>query len=714
MKLKLLFLFCALVTFSNAQTINFPDSNFKTKLLASNTTNGIAKDATGTSIKIDLNNNNEVELSEALLVYKLNISPSSNGIGPIASIEGIGNFVNLTDLITNYNVITAMDLSSLSNLESLGCYNNQLTTLNVQNCTLLKNLYCQNNNLASLNLNNLSSLIYFQCSNNQLTTLNLDNCSSLDNLFCDNNQLTTLNINSSNSIKYFACNNNNLQTIFSNNNSIFNIGLDFYNNPNLTYICTNTPLYQAKANSYGLINCVINSYCSFLPSGAYNTLKGSLSYDLDENGCDANDIYLNIIKVKSTLGSSIRYTTTLNNEYSFYFTSTGNYLITPELEYSNYFTVSPSNANVFFPNVNYTQSIQDFCISPNGTHNDLEIMLLPLNAALPGFDSNYKIIFKNNGTTTQSGSIDLSFNDIVLDFMTATIPTSNQSNNLLNWNFANLLPFESREIDVTFNLNMPTETPPLQSGDILNFAASINDQTDETPNDNSFILNQLVVNSYDPNDKTCLEGATITPDKIGEYVHYLIRFENNGTANAQNIVVKDLIDTTKFDITTLIPVQASHSFETRITNTNKVEFIFQNINLPFDNPNNDGYVLFKIKTKSNLVVGNTFSNLVNIYFDYNFPITTNNYTTTVENFLDLQENELKTQVAFYPNPVINVLFFKTEENIMKVEIYDTMGRIISSKSITENKIDLSELTTGNYIIKAYTGKGILNTTICKE
>ena len=306
------------------------------------------------------------------------------------------------------------------------------------------------------------------------------------------------------------------------------------------------------------------------------------------------------------------------------------------------------------------------------------------------------------------------FDDSVIDFVSSNLNLSNQLTGNLTWNFTNLSPFESREINLTLNLNSPIETPALNSGDILNFSATINGLTDETPNDNIATLNQIVVNSYDPNNKTCLEGTTITPTMVGQYVHYLIRFENNGTANAQNIVVKDIIDTNKFDINTLIPIKGSHNFETRISNTNKVEFIFQNINLPFDNANNDGYVFFKIKTKPNLVVGNTFSNLANIYFDYNFPIVTDNYTTTVQNILGIQENYFINDIIAYPNPVKDFLNFKTENKIFKIEVYDIAGRILSSNSISENKINLSELKSGNYILKLYSEKGIMNTKIIKD
>ena len=95
-----------------------------------------------------------------------------------------------------------------------------------------------------------------------------------------------------------------------------------------------------------------------------------------------------------------------------------------------------------------------------------------------------------------------------------------------------------------------------------------------------------MVDSLDPNDKTCLEGSIITPVMIGNYVHCVILFKNTGTFAAENLVVEDNIDVTNFDISTLIPQSSSHDFETRLTGS-KVEFVFQGINLPFADAKND-------------------------------------------------------------------------------------------------------------------------------
>jgi hypothetical protein len=157
------------------------------------------------------------------------------------------------------------------------------------------------------------------------------------------------------------------------------------------------------------------------------------------------------------------------------------------------------------------------------------------------------------------------------------------------------------------------------------------------------------------------------------------------------------------------------SFTTKISNTNQVEFIFENINLPFATGTNQGYVAFKIKTKSTLVLGNTFSNLANIYFDYNFPIITNNYTTTIA-VLSNQDFEFSKYFSLYPNPAKDILNIEVKNDIAisSISVYNMLGQLVLVSTSTDKTIDVSGLRTGNYFVKITTEKGSANSRFVKE
>jgi hypothetical protein len=86
-------------------------------------------------------------------------------------------------------------------------------------------------------------------------------------------------------------------------------------------------------------------------------------------------------------------------------------------------------------------------------------------------------------------------------------------------------------------------------------------------------------------------------------------------------------------------VAASHPYTASITNQNKIEWAFANINLPDSNinePLSHGYVSYRVKPKSTATAGDVINNLASIYFDYNLPVATNNALTLVQdNFTSL-------------------------------------------------------------------------------
>ena len=635
----------------------------------------------------------------------------------ISTLE-VGNLTNLKYLSCSGNQLTYLDVSILVNLRQLDCSENRISILDVSSLANLRELVCSSNKISTLDISKLIKLYRLECRDNQISTLDITNLTGLTTLWCHNNLIQTLNISTSNQGEFY-CHNNKLETIFIKN-SVVNDRFYFKDNPTLKYICcdeSEIDYIQYYINDYGYTNCVVNSYCSFVPGGTFYTIQGNQKLDSNNNGCDANDIPIsnfNYLINDGTITGTIISDTSGNYLIP---VQAGNHTISPVIENPNYFTIFPTSINVNFP-TQTSPFTQDFCITPNGVKPDLEVTLLPLQPARPGFDAKYKLVYKNKGNLLQSGTVTLDFDDAVLDLAEVNPIQTSQNATSLSWNFSDLQPFETREISFTMNVNSPQETPSVNNEDVLAYTATITSSaTDETTSDNTFTFNQIVVGSYDPNDKTCLEGSVISPELIGQYLHYLIRFENTGTFAAENVVVKDMIDLTKFDISTLVPTSASHSFTTRISEGNKVEFIFENINLPFDDANNDGYVAFKIKTKPTLKVGDSIENEASIFFDFNFPIITEPAISTFRNLVTT-DFDFDRYFTVYPNPAKADLNITVKEmiNVQSMSVYNTLGQLVLAlpNAAKVSTIDVSSLSAGNYFIQIKTDKGSSSAQFVKE
>jgi uncharacterized repeat protein (TIGR01451 family) len=310
--------------------------------------------------------------------------------------------------------------------------------------------------------------------------------------------------------------------------------------------------------------------------------------------------------------------------------------------------VTPATFSTSFPDSNNNIFTQNICITKNGNANDLEVVIAPETNAVPGFDAKYKLMWRNKGNTTLSGNVTLIFDSSKMTFMSSVLPYASIIGNQITFNFSNLKPYANTASEIVFNINTPTNpTNPVNSGDILNFTAAVNPLSgDINTEDNNFSFEQTVINSFDPNDIVCLEGNSIPQSTVGKYLHYIVNFENTGTAPATNIVVEMDINPDDFDISSLQLQNASHQVYTRIKD-NKVEFIMKNANL---GNGGHGNVLMKMRSKNTLASGDNVNNKANIYFDYNFPIITNDEVTTIEGVLQTTESEIDNSIIVYPNP----------------------------------------------------------------
>jgi hypothetical protein len=358
--------------------------------------------------------------------------------------------------------------------------------------------------------------------------------------------------------------------------------------------------------------------------------------------------------------------------------------------------------------VDGSQEIVNFCITPNGTHPDLEVVIAPLIPARPGFNATYQVVYRNKGNTILSQDYGLSFfyNQHLMSFISATQTPESQIEGAVNWSYEDLLPFESRSIIVTFLINAPTDAEnPVNIDDVLTFTSIITPQAgDENVIDNTFILNQVVVGAYDPNDITCIEGDVISPNLIGEELHYVIQFENTGNFYAENVVVVMDIDETNYEVSSLKVLNSSHDMRAQVRG-NKAEFIFNNIYL---DSGGHGNILLVMNSKNTLINGDFVKSKANIYFDYNYPITTNEAKTLFE-ALSVVNPILENLITIYPNPVKDIVNINIKNNstIKTIELYDIQGRLLQTQLVNNisSELNLSSRANGIYFIKINTDKG---------
>ncbi|MBT8272647.1 MAG: T9SS type A sorting domain-containing protein [Bacteroidia bacterium] len=625
----------------------------------------------------------------------------------ISSIDVTGA-VSLGNLNVAFNQITSLVVHDLPVLQSISAEGNLINNLDIQNCPFFFTLVIGDNQLTSLDLTNVPNTTIVLAENNLLETLLLAENNEIVQIQLANNLLTEIDLNRCINLNWGSFNNNpNLESVLIKNGSLeslFNINID--NLPNLQYFCADTEQLnevQTWLINNGYSNVNVNTYCSFTPGGTIYEIEGQSRFDFDNNGCSTMDPFVPFMNYTIDDGTITASGFANSSGYYFIPVQEGNYTITPNSPNPNLFDVDPTSFSVSFP-PDPDPFVQDICFIPNGVVNDLEAILTPLTPARPGFDADYRLIVNNVGNQILSGDINLSYPGDFITYIQSTLPFDTSNPSSLTWNFMDLAPFQSFSVDITFNVNDPTDPNfPVNIDDVLTFIATANPIAgDANRVDNIFVLDQIVVGAFDPNDILCLEGESIYLDDVGEYVHYRIRFENTGNFPAENIVVKNTIDIQKFDFSSFQVLNGSHEFVTRITD-NQIEFIFEGINLPFQNNQNDGFLLYKIKTQPTLAEGDSFSNSAEIYFDYNFPIETNIYETEVVENLNIK-SYITDELLIYPNPVKDNLIIRTQQLVDKVQIMSASGQLIVevAPKVANPQINVSGLQEGIYLIHIVT------------
>jgi uncharacterized repeat protein (TIGR01451 family) len=172
-------------------------------------------------------------------------------------------------------------------------------------------------------------------------------------------------------------------------------------------------------------------------------------------------------------------------------------------------------------------------------------------------------------------------------------------------------------------MKMPDQ---FSSGDTLKFRTYfVEDSSGHQLEIQSFIYTPIVLCSFDPNDKLVVP-AGIKDDRyvlFTDTLHYTVRFQNTGNAEAIDVTILDTLDQ-NMDMNTFEVISSSHPVYTSLDD-HAVKFYYPNIWLPdslSNEPESHGFVSYQVQAKDPIEEFSLVKNKADIIFDFNTPVIT--------------------------------------------------------------------------------------------
>ncbi|WP_298761325.1 T9SS type A sorting domain-containing protein [uncultured Psychroserpens sp.] len=455
------------------------------------------------------------------------------------------------------------------------------------------------------------------------------------------------------------------------------------------------------ASSVGFIQ--VNAFVdantnSVFDANEFNFSNGYFTYEVNGDGT--------INTVNSSTGNfqiiSVNETDTYEITFNLYEESAGCYDVTTA-SFSNISVANGNTVTVDFPVVE-EQSCEDLAV----------YLINNWTPPRPGFTHSNYLYLENLGfTTIASGTVEFTVDPQMVyngTFNVNPAYTITATTTGFTVDFVNLQPGDVESIGISITCPASVEL-----GDIVtNTATYITDTNDLVVVNNYSTLSEIVVGSWDPNDKMESHGPEIVFDDFvasDEYFYYTIRFQNLGTAPATFVRIEDMLDD-QLDPTTFQMLRSSHDYVVTRTETD-LEWFFDAINLPAEQDDEEGsrgFVYFKIKPKPGYAIGDIIPNTAAIYFDFNTPVITNRFDSEfVEFALSVSEVEV-TSFDLFPNPAKDKVTIRLNSNAygnVTANVIDIQGKQILEEQISEGNsmdLDTSNLQSGMYFVKVNTDR----------
>ncbi|HQW50378.1 MAG TPA: T9SS type A sorting domain-containing protein [Bacteroidia bacterium] len=397
-----------------------------------------------------------------------------------------------------------------------------------------------------------------------------------------------------------------------------------------------------------------------------------------------------------------------NGNYNVSVLDTGNFTVSAAT--LNYYNSVPLVHTAYFNSIQQVDSLNDFAFQPNGIINDVCVKLTPVSLFRSGFDATYNISFVNNGTTTLTPTV-IFFPDTSVSFVTSSATPASVTTDSIVWNIGALTPFQSGNIVVTVNVHTG-----LPIGSLINSSVRIEPVAgDANPGCNYSSWEVFTTGSFDPNDILVSRDTLFTTEIPNPpYLDYIIRFQNTGNDTAFNVKILNPLDTNKLQLNTLEYVASSHPVNMNfIYHERNMEFKFDNILLPDSNVNeplSHGFIHYRIKPKTSLVLNDNIQNNAAIYFDFNDPVITNTATTHVVLPTGIASYQSPENIQLFPNPAQSEINLQHITAVEKIQVIDVLGKIVFEKNTNNQqylKINISQVQNGVYFVKAYSAQGVV-------
>ena len=391
---------------------------------------------------------------------------------------------------------------------------------------------------------------------------------------------------------------------------------------------------------------------SVLNASNLGTISGRIFHDVDENCVKGNnEPDLSGFAVHLTPGNYYAMTG-VNGEYNAYVPpGTYDVEVTPPTHYSRLCPASSISATINA--AGDTDSGNDFAMDVDSVTDGS--ISCSSGEFRPGFNTVIAVQVQNIGVIPFTGTAQIILDDS-LTYLNSS-PAATVSGDTVSWPITPALA-AGGVLNFTVTVNTPVNTP--LGTTITNETSLITNPQDFFIENNSFTCTEVVIGSYDPNDKTVwneeMQVADPEIDPTDSVLIYRIRFQNTGTASAINIFIRDTLDP-MLDPGSLEMLGTSHlPYSMNMSGNGAVEWRFPDINLPdstSNEPASHGFVLFKIKTRPSFTTGMFIRNKASIYFDFNAPIVTNEVSTSIVVSIDDPNPPLEIQV--FPNPASDML-----------------------------------------------------------